>query len=98
MCARNHPHHLPVGTTGPRLCLAAGAGLLSGCSHSPTVSIFGSYFPTWLLFAVAGLVIAFVVRAVCLWRHWDDALPAPVLFYVACALTFTFGGYWIWVA
>ncbi|WP_082879098.1 MULTISPECIES: YtcA family lipoprotein [Luteibacter] len=65
---------------------------------SPTLSVFGSFFPTWLLFALLGVIFAFVVRAICVRRHWDVALPMPVLFYLACAAAFTFGSYLVWLA
>jgi hypothetical protein len=71
--------------------------LCAGCTHSPTVSVFGSFFPTWLLFALLGVVFAFVVRAVCIRRGWDAALPVPVVFYLACAAAFTFGSYLAWL-
>jgi hypothetical protein len=71
--------------------------LCSGCAHSPTLSVFGSFFPTWLLLAIAGVLFAFVVRAVCVARHWDAALPAPIMFYLACACAFTFGAYLVWL-
>jgi hypothetical protein len=65
---------------------------------SPTLSVFGSFFPTWLLFALLGVIFAFVVRAICVARHWDAALPLPVLFYLASAAAFTFGSYLMWLA
>jgi hypothetical protein len=87
---------LPRGSHVILVC--ALASVCAGCSHSPTFSVFGSFFPTWLLFALLGVISAFVVRAVCVARHWDTALPAPVFFYMTCAVTFTFGAYWLWVA
>lgn len=60
---------------------------------SPTLSVFGSYFPTWLPLALLGIAFAVIVRGVCGRLHWHDALPVPVLFYAACAAIFTFGGY-----
>jgi hypothetical protein len=70
----------------------------TGCTHSPTISVFGSFFPTWLLLALLGVLFAFLVRAICVARHWDAALPAPVIFYLACAIAFTFGSYLVWLA
>jgi len=74
------------------------AGCCAGCTHSPTISVFGSFFPTWLLLAVLGVLFAFLVRAVCVARHWDATLPAPVIFYLACATAFTLGSYLVWLA
>ncbi|HEY4144392.1 YtcA family lipoprotein [Pinirhizobacter sp.] len=81
--------------TLPMLAVAA---ICSGCAHSPTLSIFGSFFPTWLACALLGVIFAFVVRAVCRKRGWDTQLPAPVFFYLACAAAFTFGAYLVWLS
>ena len=70
----------------------------NGCAHSPTISIFGSFFPTWLLCALSAVVLTFVVRAVCVRKRWDNALPFPVLFYLACAVAFAFAIYLAWLA
>ena len=32
-------------------------GALAGCTASPSVNIFGSYFPSWMLCAFAGLLL-----------------------------------------
>jgi hypothetical protein len=65
---------------------------------SPTLSIFGSYFPTWLPLAILGILLAVVVRFAFGRLGWHDALPVPVLFYAACAAIFTFGSYLVWLA
>ena len=36
--------------------------LTSGCAHSPTVDVVGSYFPAWMLCIIIGLVITLIVR------------------------------------
>lgn len=81
-----------------RMVALASTGLCTGCSHSPTLSVFGSFFPTWLPLALLGIVFAIVVRAVCIKRSWHQRLPIPVLFYAACAVIFTFGAYLVWLA
>jgi YtcA family len=88
----------PSGCTRTIIPMLAPAILCTGCTHSPTISIFGSFFPTWLLLALLGVLFAFVVRGVCVARHWDAALPAPVVFYLACAAAFTFGSYLVWLS
>ena len=75
----------------------AAATLCCGCSRSPTISLFGSFFPSWLFCALLGVVFAFVARALCRRTGWDSQLPAPVLFYLACAGVFTLGAYLAWL-
>jgi hypothetical protein len=38
--------------------------LCCGCSRAPSVSIIGSFFPIWMICIVAGVVAAFIARAV----------------------------------
>ena len=73
------------------------AVLCGGCSRSPTISLLGSFFPSWLFCAVLGVVLAFVTRALCRRTGWDSQLPAPALFYLACAGVFTLGAYLVWL-
>ena len=37
---------------------------LSGCSHSPTLNLLGSYFPAWMFCAVLGVVAAVIIRQI----------------------------------
>ncbi|WP_425492420.1 YtcA family lipoprotein [Luteibacter aegosomaticola] len=62
-------------------------------TFSPTISVFGSFFPTWLLLVLLGIIFAVAVRLVCTLTSWHEALPVPVLFYAACAAIFVFSAY-----
>jgi len=35
---------------------------LAGCAFSPTVDVLGSYFPSWMLCIILGLVITLIAR------------------------------------
>jgi len=61
--------------------------LLAGCAGSrpPYVVLFDSYFPSWLLCAVAGCVAAIAMRAVLVRCGVDEYLPLRFLAYLSFA-------------
>lgn len=73
----------------PRLltsCLIAVA--LSGCAsaNAPSIYAFGSYFPSWLLCAVVGIIGSVGVRVFFIRVGLDDVLPLRLFVYVCVAL------------
>jgi YtcA family len=67
--------------------LAVAAPLvLTGCSHAPEYSIFGSFFPVWIFCSAGGLVLATVARALIVRTAIAEHLTAPVLFYLSMAI------------
>lgn len=75
------------------LCAAA----VAGCSAAPSQSIFGSYFPTWMICALIGLVVTIVVRQLLASAGIDRTLPAPLLVYLAIAIAAAFATWLIWL-
>jgi YtcA family len=61
---------------------------LVGCSHAPEYSVFGSFFPAWILCSVCGLLLAMGARAVVARSAMAEYLAAPVLFYLSMAIVF----------
>ena len=45
----------------PGLGLLVIALVTAGCSHAPTMNLFGSYFPAWMLCSAIGVVAAVIV-------------------------------------
>ncbi len=39
-------------------------GLLGGCDGAPSRNILGSYFPSWMVCALAGIALALIARAI----------------------------------
>ncbi len=72
-------------------------GTLSGCSSSPSRNILGSYFPSWMVCALLGLVVALIARAVFKAAGLLSELPAPlvVLLSIGCAATFALWLVWL---
>ncbi|MGE7155275.1 YtcA family lipoprotein [Methylorubrum rhodesianum] len=53
---------------------------------APTFSLFGSFFPAWLVCAIAGIVGALVLRAVLSVIRLDDGIPFKLLTYTCAAV------------
>ena len=80
-----------------RVILAFAAGLLAGCNGAPSRNILGSYFPSWMVCALAGLGVALLARMLFRLTGLLDELPAPfvVLLAIACATTFALWLVWL---
>lgn len=71
---------------------------LCGCDGSPSRNILGSYFPSWMVCALAGLLIALVARAVLKATGLLVELPAPPLVLLSIGCIATFGLWLLWLA
>src|SRR5262249_56177231 len=52
---------------------------VSGCSHSPTMDLLGSYFPAWMLCAAAGIVAAVIIRQIVAMAAIHHYVLSPLL-------------------
>jgi hypothetical protein len=79
----NHRHR-GVARTGMAF---AALLLLAGCSPAmpPYVVIFESYFPSWLICAALGCVVALLARVLLARLGVDEYLPLPFVTYLAIA-------------
>ena len=76
-----------------RICIiSVVAASLAGCTttRAPYVLLFNSYFPSWIICAVAGCIAALLTRAVFVHFDIDEYLPLRVVTYFAVALGVTF--------
>lgn len=82
----------PRPLAGIRAGIRAGVlpcGLLAGCTETasaPAVPFLGAFFPSWLLSALIGIVIAIVVRVAFVRIGLDDVLPVRLLVYMSVAV------------
>jgi hypothetical protein len=65
-------------------------GLLSlallGCSHSPTINIAGSFFPSWIICLITGITIAALMHVFLGPRKLDSGIGPLAIFYPAVSL------------
>lgn len=62
----------------------------SGSATAPSVAMFGSYFPFWLISLSAAIVLTVIVRVVLVVTRVDDILRWRVPAYMAMALSLTY--------
>ena len=67
--------------------LAVATLALAGCQAplSPSVPLFGAYFPSWLIFLAGGIIGAIVLRVLFVRIGLDEVLPLRLLVYVCLA-------------
>ncbi len=70
---------------------------LGGCAlrGAPSYSIFGAFFPAWLLCAVLGIFASLILRTVLIAADFEEAMPFKLLVYLAFAVGSTL---WLWLA
>jgi hypothetical protein len=88
---RNRHRHGRHGLRRVAIALA-----VSGCSYSPTLNLFGSYFPAWMLCAVLGIVAAVIIRQILGVTGINDYVVAPLLTYAGLAVSATLLAWLLW--
>ncbi len=82
-----------------RLASAAPVLTVAGCSGAaspPSVPLFGSYFPAWIICAVGGIVFAMIMRAAFVRTRLDAHLPMAPLVYLCLAISGSIGLWFLW--
>lgn len=82
----------------PRFLLALMGFMLSSCDGAPSRNILGSYFPSWMVCALAGIAAAAIARAILKATGLLGELPAPLAVMLAIACAVTFGMWLVWLA
>ena len=62
---------------------------LCGCRRAPSIGIYGSYFPGWLICLVLGIALTVVVHVVVRRLGYESRLNPLGLVYIALSITFT---------
>jgi hypothetical protein len=68
----------------------------AGCSHAPTMNLFGSYFPAWMLCAAVGIVVTVVIWRILAMTGIHEYVIAPLLTYTGLALSATLLSWLLW--
>jgi hypothetical protein len=75
---------IELAAASPALLLAA------GCSRAPTFNILGSFFPSWMLCGLVGILLAVVVRLFFVRIKLEEQLTPLIVVYPCLAAFFTF--------
>ena len=62
----------------------------AGCSRAPSFNILGSFFPSWILCGVIGILLTFVARILFVRANVEKELSPLILVYPSLAAFFTF--------
>jgi len=69
---------------------------VAACNYAPTMDLFGSYFPAWMLCAVVGIVATIIIRQILAVAGINDYVVAPLLTYAGLAVSATLLAWLIW--
>lgn len=79
-------------------CAALGvsATKASAVAIAPSVPIFGSYFPVWIICAVLGVIVAVIGRQLFIALGLDEFLPVRLLVYLCLAIGSALAIWFFW--
>jgi YtcA family len=69
---------------------------VAACNSAPTIDLFGSYFPAWMLCAAVGIVAAIIIRQILAVAGINDYVVAPLLTYAGLAVFATLLAWLLW--
>jgi hypothetical protein len=69
---------------------------LAGCESAPSRNILGSYFPSWMLCILIGVILAIVARKILLATGVDPFIPSKQLVYLGLSVSLTFFTWLVW--
>jgi hypothetical protein len=69
---------------------------VAACNYAPTMDLFGSYFPAWMLCAAVGIVAAIIIRQILAVASINDYVVAPLLTYAGLAVSATLLAWLLW--
>jgi hypothetical protein len=97
--AQMHPYRLTLSHGCLRTALTSSLSLaMAACSASPSRNILGSYFPTWMVCGLLGIVFVIVIRGVLVKTGVDASLPVPVIVYLSMWTAATLAIWLVWLA
>ena len=74
----------------------AGPLLFVGCSGSPSSELLGSYFPSWMICSVIGVVVAVIIKIVFKAAGFDEHIPLRLAVYPGIIFSVTFFTWLVW--
>ncbi len=61
----------------------------SGCGRAPSIDVLGSFFPVWMICAIAGVVVAFLLRSLLLRFKVEPHVGPLAIFYPSVVILFS---------
>ena len=70
----------------------------SGCAArgAPSFSLFGAYFPAWMMCALIGIVAAVAARVLLALLRWFEVVPYPLTVCTSVGAIFGAGTWLVW--
>ena len=68
----------------------------AGCSHAPTMNLFGSYFPAWMLCVAVGIFASVIIWRILAMAGIHEYVIVPLLTYTGLALSATLLSWLLW--
>ncbi len=81
-----------VGISASTVLLFAGPAKAA----APMVSVFGSYFPTWLICTLLGIVLTVIVRKLFIIVGINEHLPLAPVVYLCLTIAASIGIWLVW--
>jgi len=70
------------------VCTVAVSLLLAGCERTPSIDVFGSFFPVWMICIAGGIFLTLAVRQLLVVVSLDKELGSRALVYTSMAFLF----------
>ncbi len=86
------PGTLPIVRVG-----ASSAAMLwiTGCSRAPSINILGSFFPSWMLCGIIGILLTVAVRLFFIRIALEQDLIFPLILVYPCLTAFFTFTFWL---
>lgn len=91
MTSQPRPEHRQA--RGRTVTVSAACGLLTlatGCSRAPAFNLLGSFFPSWIVCGVIGLLLTVATRLIFVRIKLEQELSPLILIYPCLLAFFTF--------
>lgn len=72
-----------------RRCIFFACFITSSCGRAPSVDVLGSFFPVWMLCAIIGVAVAFLLRSLLVRFNVEPHVGPLAIFYPSIVIFFS---------
>ena len=76
------------------ILLLATCTFCAGCAQAPSVDVMGSFFPSWMICLIAGVILGFATRSL-LTRFRLESEVGPLALFYPCTVLFFSALLWL---